>query len=214
MVVEDLIKYLIFLYASNSVIELRIPKSKDGPVSGYFNDFNLLAQAAAKFDGKVPGIYITLNLVNPDLLYRAKNKLRYGREAQPTTSDIDIQEYSWLPIDFDPVRPSDISSSNELMDVTGEHGKLSQHLKCKRDKARVEFNKREAIYKIVTSKNNWDNDLKAKEWVLNQLEIGNPIDIEGYTHEEIHKLFENVLKDYCRTKSLCNKQKAVEISSP
>ena len=67
---------------------------------------------AAKFDGK-SGIYITLNLVNPDLLYRAKNKLRYGREAQPTTSDIDIQEYSWLPIDFDPVRPSDISSSNE-----------------------------------------------------------------------------------------------------
>jgi len=96
---------------------------------------------------------------------------------------------------------------NELLDVTGEHGKLSQHPKCKRDKARIEFNKRAEIYKIVASKNNLNDDLKAKEWVLNQLEIGNPINVEGYTHEEFHKLFENVLKDYHRTKS--NKQKEV-----
>ena len=110
---EAIIETLNFLFSTGEVIELRITKSKYGTVSGYFNDFNLLAQAAAKFDGKVPGIYTTLNPVNPDLLYRAKNKLRFGREAQPTTSDNDILEYSWLSIDFDPVRPSEISSSEE-----------------------------------------------------------------------------------------------------
>ncbi|QPM68865.1 AAA family ATPase [Atribacter laminatus] len=110
---KEIIETLKALYSSNSVIELRIPKSKYGLVSGYFNDFNLLAEAVMKFDGKVAGIYITLNIVNPDLLYRAKNKLKFGREANPTTSDQDITEISWLPMDFDPVRPSDISSNDE-----------------------------------------------------------------------------------------------------
>ena len=110
---NEVIEKLTFLFSPGQVIELRIPKSKSGPISGYFNDFNRLVQEAVKFDEKVPGIYVTLNPINPDLLYRAKNKLRYGREAQPTTSDNDIKEYSWLPLDFDPVRPSDISSSDE-----------------------------------------------------------------------------------------------------
>ncbi|HHT09371.1 MAG: AAA family ATPase [Atribacterota bacterium] len=110
---QIILNHLETFFKPGSVIELRIPKSKYGSISGYFDDFNLLADELVKFDGKVPGIYITLNPVNPDLLFRAKNKLRFGREAQPTTSDQDVIEINWLLLDFDPVRPSDISSSNE-----------------------------------------------------------------------------------------------------
>jgi hypothetical protein len=63
----------------------------------------------------VPSIYITLNPVLPALLARAVNRLR--ERAEITTSDSDILRRRWLLIDFDPVRPAGISSTD------AEHGR-------------------------------------------------------------------------------------------
>lgn len=100
---------LAVLTASGQVTELRIlDVPRVGTVSGYFNDPDLLAAAAARYDGKA-NIYITLNPPAPALLARANNRL--VERPKVTTSDSDIVRRVWLPLDFDPVRPSGISST-------------------------------------------------------------------------------------------------------
>ena len=105
---------LRILFKRGDVVELRIPKSERGAASGYFNDLQALAKQAAVYDGHAQGIYITLNPVNPALLARANNRIRTarGRESLTSTSDADILCRRWLPIDFDPRRPADISSTD------------------------------------------------------------------------------------------------------
>jgi len=102
---------LSILKVEKEVTEIRILKSPKGTISGFFNDQEQLAAAALKYDGKAPGIYITLNPVKPGLLARAEN--RVIERAKTTTSDADIESRRWFQVDFDPVRPSGISSTDE-----------------------------------------------------------------------------------------------------
>ena len=93
------------------VAELRIPNAgRDGVVSGYFDDVGLMAKAAASLSGKAPAVYFTLNPVMPSLLARAANRVR--DHAKATTADDHITKRRWLPIDFDALRPSEISSTD------------------------------------------------------------------------------------------------------
>jgi hypothetical protein len=66
-----------------------------------------LADKAANLDTlpEVPGIYVTLNTVDPALLSRRANrvKMNLGRK-DPTSSDTDVLRRRWLPVDLDPVR--------------------------------------------------------------------------------------------------------------
>jgi hypothetical protein len=56
--------------------------------------------------------YVTLNPVNPSLLARSgKNTL--VEHAKATTSDADVLRHSRLLLDFDPIRPSGISSTDD-----------------------------------------------------------------------------------------------------
>ena len=65
---------LALLHEPDSVFEIRIPKAgRAGTIAGYFNDVEKAAAAIARYDHKVPGIYVTLNPVNPALLARAAN---------------------------------------------------------------------------------------------------------------------------------------------
>ena len=98
------------LFLPDRVYELRMPKTRQGTTSGYFNDVGLLYKAAAALDGKVPGLYVTLNAVNSALLARAKNRLQ--PYAKSTTSDADILKREWILIDCDAVRPAEISSTD------------------------------------------------------------------------------------------------------
>lgn len=94
------------------VNEIRIPKAgRQRTISGYFDDIDAMAQATAEVDGQFPGVYATLNPVNPALLARAANKVRSYAEA--TTSDADVLRRRWLLVDADPVRPAGVSSSQE-----------------------------------------------------------------------------------------------------
>ena len=108
--VAQIKRALDILFQPGDVVELRCLNTHKGTISGYFNDFNKLAQEAAKLSGKVPAVYVTLNPVNPDLLARSANRIKaYARE---TTADKDILRRRWLPLDFDPVRPAGISSTD------------------------------------------------------------------------------------------------------
>lgn len=79
-------------------------------VSGYYDNYAKLAEDAAPFDGK-GSIFVTINPCKAELLARAINRLRYN--ADTTTSDDDIRCDLWFPIDVDPIRPTDISSTHD-----------------------------------------------------------------------------------------------------
>lgn len=92
-----------------------------GTVSGYFDDPEAFEKAAAALDkAGARGVYYTVNPVNPALLARAKNRLKV---AKSTTQDQDVVCIRWLPIDLDPKRPADISSTEEELQAALDLGK-------------------------------------------------------------------------------------------
>lgn len=103
---------VVFLTEPGQVVELRVLgiHGKKRTDSGYFDQPGKLANAAAAYDGKAEGLYFTLNPVNRALIARANNRVK--DYAEHTTSDSDIVRRINLPIDFDPVRPAGISSSD------------------------------------------------------------------------------------------------------
>src|SRR5262245_41156784 len=101
---------LALLLEPGSVAELRVLNTNRGTVSGYFDDANALARAAAQWSGQAPGVYVTLNNVLPELLARASNHV--VERAKQTTSDRDVDRRRWLLVDLDPVRASGISSTD------------------------------------------------------------------------------------------------------
>ncbi|MGO0063496.1 hypothetical protein ACTID9_26430 [Brevibacillus fluminis] len=106
----EMIQMLAILSNPDEVRELRVLHTNKGTVSGYFSDNDALAEAAQDYNGKFP-VYVTLNPVMPALLARADNRVM--ERAKQTTSDADIAHRYWLLVDFDPVRPSGISSTKE-----------------------------------------------------------------------------------------------------
>ena len=112
---EEIRDALSLLFSDGDVVELR--GLGDGGVhSGYFSDFDVLSLRAKAMDAfrDVSGVYVTLNEVNPSLLSRRANRMKQRLSRQDaTTADADIVRRRWLPIDFDPVRPSGVSSNAE-----------------------------------------------------------------------------------------------------
>lgn len=110
--VQAVLRAARLLFQAGDVVEVRVPKAgRLRTVSGYFDDFELLAQAVASLEfAKYPGVYWTLNPVDRALLARAANKTK--GYAEETTKDDHIVTRHWLPVDFDPIRPTGISSSD------------------------------------------------------------------------------------------------------
>lgn len=110
----DITAALRGLIEPGAVFEIRIPEPANtyGTLSGYFNDFEAAAQAAATWSGKCGAVYITPNPVNPALLARAANRLKKLGKKDSATADPDISARRWLLVDLDPVRPAGISSSD------------------------------------------------------------------------------------------------------
>lgn len=109
---DEISRALQLIVAPGQVFELRAPKPLQGGgvVAGYFNNIGQGAEAASRLDGKFQGVYVTLNPVDATLLARATNKLK---RSIATTADVDIARRRWLPIDLDPIRPSDVSSNED-----------------------------------------------------------------------------------------------------
>ena len=108
----DILDGLKLLCEPGELYELRCPKtSQDGTISGYFDDLTKLADHADHWSGVAPAVYITLNPVKRDLLARAANRIQ--RRAREATADHEVAKRRRLLLDFDPVRPAGISSTDE-----------------------------------------------------------------------------------------------------
>ena len=113
------------LKVDNAIVEVRAldcsSKSKawdgwaTGTVSGYFDDKGAFTEAVIALDktSKASGIYASLNPVRPDLLARAVNRLIAISKHGTTTDDSHILARRWLLLDFDPIRPTGISSTQD-----------------------------------------------------------------------------------------------------
>jgi hypothetical protein len=114
--VEDTRRFLRLLAQPGDVYELRGLARINGQqhvTTGFFDDLDQLARAAAARSGKDDGVYVTLNPVNPALLARAKKNEVRRAGGGDTTSDRDVAKRRSILVDVDPVRPTGISSSNE-----------------------------------------------------------------------------------------------------
>jgi hypothetical protein len=97
------------LFDRGTVVELRAFRGRE-TVSGYYDDPEALAHAAEELDARGHSVYVTLNEADPDLLARAANRVRKVYR-EPLTSDHDVVRRRWLPLDFDPKRPSGVSAT-------------------------------------------------------------------------------------------------------
>jgi hypothetical protein len=114
------------LLLAGDVGECRIPKTRrEGVVSGYFDDPEALKKAVLSRNGDA-GIYMTLNPVLPQLLARCANRLQ--AYAKVTTGDKDVLRRRRLLLDFDPVRPSEISSSDQEHAAALLRARAAQHI--------------------------------------------------------------------------------------
>ena len=84
---------------------------KRGTEAGFFTDLDEAARAAQRCSDEGFGaVYVTLNEVDPTVFARGEGKMVRGGQA---TQDQDVRRYRNLLLDFDPVRPSGISSTEE-----------------------------------------------------------------------------------------------------
>jgi len=104
---------LVLLTEPGQILELRVPSvggRSNNTASGYFDDLEKAAQAAARYNGR-DTVYMTLHKVDPALFARAANRMK--EYAKATTADANILARHWLLIDADATRPADISSTDE-----------------------------------------------------------------------------------------------------
>lgn len=110
----DMIVHTLQTFCPHGPVEIRclgVDGKGNRNDSGYFNDFEIAAQAVQRYlsDGATRGVYFVLNPFLPELLARASNQ--FEPWARTTTTDAEITERKWLFIDCDPVRPAGISST-------------------------------------------------------------------------------------------------------
>lgn len=107
--ISEIKRALSILFTPGNVVELRALDVNGKTHAGYFNDFGVLANEAARLSGQASGVYVVLNQINRDLLARSQNRITiYPKNL---TQDADITKRYWLPIDVDAKRPSGISST-------------------------------------------------------------------------------------------------------
>lgn len=107
---HELERALPILFTDATVLEIRILTTNKGVVSGYFDNGESIAKSIAPYVGKC-SIFCTLNEVDPSLFNRSPNMLT--EFASSSTKDTDILRYRFLMVDVDPVRPSNVSASEE-----------------------------------------------------------------------------------------------------
>lgn len=114
---NEIRKAIGILKPDNALFEIRILRGYK-VYSGYFRDAETLINALCRIDPQIlehGNIYITLQELHPGCEARTQWQqfLDTRSEKFPTTSDNDVLRYRFLPIDIDPVRPAEISSTEE-----------------------------------------------------------------------------------------------------
>lgn len=126
--IKEVKKTIDALKPNHQLFEIRIlGADKRKVLSGYFTDADALIEAFDKVDLRGTNIYITLNAINSALYSRIQHD-RFVANTN-TTSDTEVDSYQWLFIDLDPVRPANISSSDEeLLAAEQLKWKIKKHL--------------------------------------------------------------------------------------
>ncbi len=116
---------LALLHPAGHTFEVRVPNARNvryngrpdprtGTAFGFFDSGEgALSALPALEEAEWPGLYVTLNAVTPALLARASNRIKAADRKSSSTSDHDVKRRTALLIDGDPVRPADISATNE-----------------------------------------------------------------------------------------------------
>ena len=109
--IEEVLRALRLLHRPGAVVEVRALGTWKTR-SGYFDDLDIAASAAAELDRQRYQVYLNLNEVDRALLARAANRIREGGKNDPSTADRDVVRRKWLLVDLDPVRPSGVSATD------------------------------------------------------------------------------------------------------
>lgn len=113
---KELRKALNIVHGS-SLFEIRaIKKNPKRTLSGYFHDVDTAVNALMDRNIDLRGfnVYMTLNEIMPECYDRSQRDKMVIPEV--TTEDEVITAYKWLFVDLDPVRPTDLSSTNEQLE--------------------------------------------------------------------------------------------------
>jgi hypothetical protein len=186
------------------VVEIRVPSFKGrisnenvrGTITGYFDDHKTFCEAVRDIDRQSHGgIYFTLQVIDPRLLARAFNKMKPGI---PATSDYNVLRYRWLPIDLDPERPSDISSSDSELQEALELREtvtvwIAENLKFPKPIKAMSGNGGHLLYRLPDLPVNEDNQTFIKgtlEGLARQFSTNNvKIDTKVFNPARIWKLY-------------------------
>lgn len=115
---ETIKKAIRAFIAPGATAELRIIDAQGSNeytanYTGFFDNVDKMAEAAAKFSGKAPAVYFTIQQCKPEVLARAENRMKKAAGKKGiSTSDHEIEKYNWLPIDLDAKRMRGISATD------------------------------------------------------------------------------------------------------
>lgn len=176
------------------VVEIRVIQGRN-VTAGYFDNHEEFCEAVKKYDKAGSNVYFTLQVIDPRLLGRAFNRPKQGIS---TTSDKDVLSYRWLPVDIDPVRPSDVSSNDselkEAYDLREEViGWIGDNLGFKDPIKAMSGNGYHLLYRLADLENSQKNRtyikdiLKTLDEQLSTRRVG--IDTSVFNPARIWKLY-------------------------
>lgn len=118
----DMIRRTIdIMKPDHELFEVRIIRGKD-VLSAYFRDAETLIRKLSEqnLDGK--SVYMTLQRLHEGCEARRQWEtfIDVGKAKLPSTSDNDIIGYNFIPVDLDPERPAEISSTKEELEAAKE----------------------------------------------------------------------------------------------
>lgn len=122
-ITKELHKTMEIFMRKGSYIEVRILKTSEGTISGYFDNVEKMLLAVKRYDEKY-NIFFTMNELMAGIEARGVNRLI--PYAKNTTTDSEISMRRWILIDLDPERPAGISSTDEELQSAKE---LSQEIR-------------------------------------------------------------------------------------
>ena len=213
---DEIRKTIKLLKPNNALFEIRILGKKT--YSGYFTDVEKMIEELKKMpDWSVTGeqFYFTLNKINHDCYAREqKDRILLGKS---TTQDKEIISYKYILIDFDPKRPSGVSSTDselsKALDLRTEVYLFLRNKGFKEPIIALSGNGCHLLYKIDVP-NNEEN----KKYIKNFLEVldlkysNNDVEIDTsvYNPARITKLYGTMASKGANTKERPHRMSRLE----
>lgn len=197
------------LKPDNELFEIRIigkGSNRKRIISGYFTDANTLIKQFDTIDPRNVNIYITINRVNEACYSREQHDC--FRLTDATTHDHEIDSYEWLFVDLDPIRLSEISSTDaELSDAENIADKVYTYMNglgFKEPIRGMSGNGHHLLYKIEL-KNTEENKALVERCLTNLATMFNTdkvkIDIVNHNQSRICKLYGTKAQKGANTKT-------------